>query len=278
MDPYTGPMDSSGQSAGDRAGESGAVPAGAECGGVVLRVEGLSKHYGTFAAVAGLNWTVRGGSVVGMVGPNGAGKTTTMRAICGIVPTSAGRIEVSGVPLASDPVGAKRRLAYVPDDPPLFDTLTVWEHLRFAAAAYGVKGWEARGEELLRRFEMSGHREKLAQELSRGMRQKTAICAAYLHRPDLVLLDEPLTGLDPRGIRTMKDSIRELASGGAGVVVSSHLLSLVEDLCTDLLVMHKGRVLYDGAVGGVRAALGRGEGQASLEDVFLAATSDGDEA
>src|SRR5262249_53025264 len=154
-----------------------------------------------------------------------------------------GRLAVAGHDLVEEPVAAKAALAYVPDDPKLFDHLTVWEHLRFVAEVYRVADWKPRAEALLGRFELTEKRDALTSELSRGMRQKVAICCGYLHRPKAILLDEPLTGLDPRGIRTMKDSVQQHAAEGAAVMVSSHLLSLVEDLCTTVLILHRGRQL-----------------------------------
>src|SRR5262249_47449883 len=150
---------------------------------------------------------------------------------------------LAGHDLAREPVAAKAQLAYVPDDPRLFDHLTVWEHLRFVAALYRVPAWELHAADLLAQFELTAKRDALTSELSRGMRQKVAICSGSLPRPRALLPDEPLTGLDPRGIRTMKDSILQRAAAGAAVMVSSHLLSLVEDLCTSVLILHRGRQL-----------------------------------
>jgi ABC-2 type transport system ATP-binding protein len=211
------------------------------------------------------------GQVLGLLGPNGAGKTTTMRAIAGIIPPTQGRLFVAGRDVRIDPVGAKRALAYVPDDPKLFEALTVWEHLKFMASAYKVESWEGHGEQLLQLFELVEKRDTVAQELSRGMRQKVAICCAYLHRPAAILFDEPLTGLDPKGIRVMKESVRGVAAAGAAVVVSSHLLALVEDLVTHLLILHRGRSLFFGPAAEARGAFAA-TGDASLEDVFLRAT------
>jgi ABC-2 type transport system ATP-binding protein len=238
----------------------------------ILIVQEFHKTYNQTVAVQGLSFTVRGGQVLGLLGPNGAGKTTTMRAICGIIPPTYGRLMVAGHDVAAEPVKAKRELAYVPDDPHLFDTLTVWEHLAFTAAAYRVPNFAAAAEELVTRFELGEKRNTLAQELSRGMRQKVAICCAYLHNPKAILLDEPLTGLDPRGIRVMKQSIRERAAAGAAVMVSSHLLALVEDLCTDLLIVHHGRRLFFGPVEEARSAFAGVDQDASLEELFLRAT------
>ncbi len=238
----------------------------------MIVVDQLHKAYRQTVAVEGLSFRVESGQILGLLGPNGAGKTTTMRAIAGVIPPTGGHLSVAGYDLASEPVEAKRRLAYVPDDPHLFEALTVWEHLVFIAAAYHVAGFEARAEQLLRQFELTEKRDALAGELSRGMRQKVAICCAYLYEPRAILFDEPLTGLDPRGIRTMKASVRDRAAAGAAVVVSSHLLGLVEDLCTHLLILHRGRPLFWGPVAEARAAFAGMDADASLEEVFFRAT------
>jgi ABC-2 type transport system ATP-binding protein len=246
----------------------------------VIRVEDFHKAYRDTVAVTGLTFEVGPGQVLGLLGPNGAGKTTTMRAVAGVIPPTSGRLVVAGHDVGAEPVAAKRQLAYVPDDPRLFDALTVWEHLQFTAAAYRVPQFEPRAAALLEQFELTDKRDAAAQELSRGMRQKVAICCAYLYDPRAILFDEPLTGLDPRGIRTMKTSIAERARAGAAVVVSSHLLALVEDLCTHLLILHHGRNLFCGPLDAARAAFARmgatadaaDNGDASLEEVFFRAT------
>lgn len=235
-------------------------------------VEDYHKHYDGTVAVAGISFTVAAGEVLGLIGPNGAGKTTTMRALAGILTPTRGRLLVDGHDLAREPVAAKAALAYVPDDPRLFDQLTVWEHFRFIAAAYRLRGWEPAAEALLVRLELTEKRGALASELSRGMRQKVAIGCGYLHAPRAILLDEPLTGLDPRGIRTMKDTIREHAAAGAAIMVSSHLLSLVEDLCTTLLVLRRGRQVWHGPLAELGREADAAGRQESLEDVFFRLT------
>jgi ABC-2 type transport system ATP-binding protein len=237
----------------------------------VIQVVELHKAYRDLTAVGGLSFDVQPGAILGLVGPNGAGKTTTLRTLSGIIPPTRGRLMVAGHDVVADPVGAKRRLAYVPDDPKLFDTLTVWEHLMFVASAYGVDDFEPKAEQYLTTFELLPKRDTIAQELSRGMRQKVAICCAYLHDPSALFFDEPLTGLDPHGIRTLKQSILERAAAGAAIIVSSHLLSLVEDLCTDLLILRQGRAVFFGPVAEAHARFGTLEGDASLEDLFFRA-------
>lgn len=236
-----------------------------------LEVVDYTKTYGTLVAVQRLRFRLERGQVLGLVGPNGAGKTTTMRAIAGIIPPSGGRLLIEGHDVVTHPVAAKRRLAYVPDDPKLFDTLTVEEHLEFMASAYDVRDWRPKADALLERFELAPKRGALSRELSRGMRQKLAICCAYLHEPRLIMFDEPMTGLDPLGIRTLKESIREMARGGAAVLISSHLLALVEDLTTHLLILDRGTSRFAGSLAEARAAFAGGD--ASLEEVFFRATA-----
>lgn len=248
----------------------------------MIEVEEYSKAYKTTLAVDRLSFRVEPGQILGLVGPNGAGKTSTLRAIAGIIAPTDGRLSVDGHDLATAAPKAKRQLAYVPDDPNLFDSLTVWEHLEFIAATYQVPDYRPRAEHLLAQFELTDKRDALAQSLSRGMRQKVAICCAYLHAPRAILLDEPLTGLDPRGIRTMKNSVREQAAGHNGVgnsegqpaavIISSHLLGLVEDLCTHLLILHHGRRLLFSPISEARSAVGDLADDVSLEEIFFHVT------
>ena len=238
----------------------------------MIIVDDYHKTYRETVAVAGLSFQVESGQILGLVGPNGAGKTTTLRAVAGIIPPTRGRLLVAGHDLAIDPVAAKQRFAYIPDDPKLFDALTVAEHLEFIAVAYGVKDWSDKVARLLEQFELTEKKNALAQELSRGMRQKVAICCGYLHDPSAILFDEPLTGLDPRGIRTLKQSIVERAQAGAAIIISSHLLSLVEDLCTHLLILERGRSRFCGPVSEARAQFADHTGEASLEEVFFRVT------
>lgn len=235
-------------------------------------VEDYHKNYGDTAAVSGISFTVAPGDILGLVGPNGAGKTTTLRALAGILTPTRGRLLIDGHDLATEPVAAKAALAYVPDDPRLFDHLTVWEHLRFIAEVYRLKDWQPHAEQLLTQFELTEKRDVLTSELSRGMRQKTAICCGYLHHPRAILLDEPLTGLDPRGIRTMKNSVRQYAEAGAAIMVSSHLLSLVEDLCTTVLILNRGRQVLHARLSDLRQQITASGQQESLEDLFFRLT------
>jgi ABC-2 type transport system ATP-binding protein len=240
---------------------------------VSIVVTDFHKVYGEFVAVAGLSCSVDPGEILGLVGPNGAGKTTTLRTLAGILTPTRGSLSIDGHDLAKEPVAAKARLAYVPDDPRLFDALTVWEHFQFVAAAYRqTPDWTARADALLAQFELTEKRTALVSELSRGMRQKVAIACGYLHNPRAILLDEPLTGLDPRGIRTMKESIRNRAATGTAVIVSSHLLSLVEDLCTSVLMLNRGRALLHGRLEDLRRTIDEDGRRETLEDLFFRLT------
>jgi ABC-2 type transport system ATP-binding protein len=239
---------------------------------VSIVVEDYHKTYGNTVAVAGLSFAVAPGEILGLVGPNGAGKTTTLRALAGILTPTRGRLAIAGHDLAREPVAAKAALAYVPDDPKLFDQLTVWEHFRFMASTYRLHDWTARAEKLLVQFELTEKRDALTSELSRGMRQKVSICCGYLHQPKAILLDEPLTGLDPRGIRTMKDSLRETAAAGTSFIVSSHLLSLVEDLCDSVLILHRGRPVLHAKLADLQREVAASGRQETLEDLFFRLT------
>ncbi len=238
----------------------------------VIRVERLTKRYGERVAVDDLSFAVAGGEVLGLVGPNGAGKTTTLRALAGIHAPTTGRAEIAGHDVVREPVAAKRRLALVPDDPALFVSLTVWEHLELTGRLYGLERWEERGLALLEELELADRRGSLADELSRGMRQKVAVACALLHEPAALFLDEPLTGLDPRGIRTLFSLLRRRAEAGAAVVLSTHLLGEVGGLCSSLLVMRRGRLLFHGPrdeMLGLFPDLGPA---ATLEEVFFRLT------
>ncbi len=239
---------------------------------VSIVVEDYHKNYGSTVAVAGVSFRVEGGEILGLLGPNGAGKTTTLRALAGILTPTRGRLLLDGHDIVREPIQAKSKLAYVPDDPQLFDRLTVWEHFRFIAAAYRLTDWTSRAEALLVRLELTEKRDAPASDLSRGMRQKLALGCGWLHAPRAVLLDEPFTGPDPRGIRTMKELIREHAAWGAAIIVSSHLLSLFEDLITSVLIMHRGQVLRHARLEELRAELAAEGRHESLEAMFFRLT------
>src|SRR5471032_3048763 len=225
----------------------------------MIEVEELTKRYGGFTAVRSVSFTVRPGEVLGLVGPNGAGKTSTLRCLAGIIPATAGTVRIAGHDLSLDPVGAKRALAFFPDEPRLFEYLTVRQHLAFVARIYGVADYEALATPLLEELELSEKADVLPGELSRGMKQKLVIACGLLHAPRVMFFDEPLTGLDPLGIRRMKDSIIRRAREGAAVILSSHLLHLLEEVCTHVLILKKGERVANGTLADVAALFSNGE-------------------
>lgn len=237
----------------------------------MIDVQEFCKAYDNHVAVTGLSFQVKPGQVLGLVGPNGAGKTTTLRSLCGIVPPSGGRISIGGCTLADEPLDLKRKAAYVPDDPQLFHDLSVEQHLAFTASAYEVSDADRKIAELLGQFDLEFKRHSPAADLSRGMRQKLAICCAYLYSPSALLLDEPMTGLDPPGIRMLKQSIVERAEKGAAVIISSHLLAMVEDICTNVLILHEGEKRFHGSLSDLRGEFGQDDTDATLEEIFFAA-------
>jgi ABC-2 type transport system ATP-binding protein len=238
----------------------------------VIEVTGLSKAFGTFTAVRDLSFAVRPGEVLGLVGPNGAGKTTTLRAIAGIIPPTTGHVSLDGHDLRTAPLQAKRVLAFFTDEPRLFEYLTVRQHLNFVARLYAVADHEAIARPLLEELEIADRLDSLPAELSRGMKQKLAIACGLLHAPQVLIFDEPLTGLDPLGIRRMKDSILKRAQAGAAIILSSHLLHLLEEVCSHVLILKRGEKIADGTVAEIRARFGNGDLNANLEDVFNRAT------
>jgi ABC-2 type transport system ATP-binding protein len=239
----------------------------------MIEVEGLTKLYGEFAAVTDLSFSVGPGQVLGLVGPNGAGKTSTLRCVCGIIPATRGRIRIGGEDLSQSPVLAKKQLAFFPDEPRLFDYLTVRQHLEFTARLYQVADAADRIPPLLASLELTDRADHLPAELSRGMKQKVALACGLIHSPAVAFFDEPLTGLDPLAIRRVKDTIRRLGQEGAAIVISSHLLHLLEELCSHVLILKQGlRVAY-GTLDDVRREFA-GSGAASLEDVFVRIATD----
>jgi len=239
----------------------------------MIGVRALTKLYGSFTAVRSISFDVGPGEILGLVGPNGAGKTTTLRCVAGIISPSRGEVTIAGHDTRKDPVSAKRALAFIPDEPHLFEYLTVDEHLRFIARLYGVLDIDARLPPLLAELELSEKRRALPGELSRGMRQKLAIACGLLHDPTALILDEPLTGLDPGGIRRMRETIAARASSGAAVILSSHLLNLVEEMCTKLLVLRRGECVAYGTLSEIISTRPELVNR-SLEDVFLELTRD----
>ena len=238
-------------------------------------VDHFGKRYGAFTAVSELSFSVCPGEIVGLVGANGAGKTTTLRAITGILRPTAGNIRVCGHDIEKEPIAAKRQFAYIPDTVHPYDLLTVTEHLHFIALAYRVDQPEKKYAALLDELELADKQDEIASNLSRGMLQKLSLACAFLREPRVVILVEPLTGLDPRGIRNIKESIRRRARAGMAFLLSSHLLVLVEALCDQVMILHRGQKMAYGPLEKIRA-MATPDSEASLEDVFFAVTEQSD--
>lgn len=240
----------------------------------MLRVDGLVKYYKKTLAVDGLTFDVGDGEIVGLLGPNGAGKTTILRCITGIVQMTEGNIEVDGLDLIKSEEEAKRRIAFVPEVPTPYEMLTVWEHLRFIAMAYQtMDSFEQRADALMRRFDLHEKRNDFVLSLSKGMKQKLAIACAFVHEARVILLDEPLIGIDPKGVRELKDMIGDAKLQGASVLISTHMLDTAEHLCDRIIILQRGRVLAEGSLAELHESAKMGR-DASLEDVFLTLTEE----
>jgi ABC-2 type transport system ATP-binding protein len=237
-----------------------------------LRVQGLRKEFAT-VAVDNLDLTVRAGELYALLGPNGAGKTTTLRMIAGLLPPDAGSIAVFGIDALADPVAAKRVTAWLPDEPMIYDKLSPLEYLEFVAGLWGVERERAErnATELLELLELAPHAHLRCEGFSRGMKQKVALAGALIHDPRLIMLDEPLTGLDAAIARQVKDLLMTRVRAGATIILTTHILEVAERLAGRIGIVDHGRLIAEGTLAELRSTLGRG-GSATLEDVFLAVT------
>jgi len=238
----------------------------------MIEIDKLVKTYEGFTAVDELSLHVGAGEILGLVGPNGAGKTSTLRCLAGIIPMTSGTIRICGHDLVDSPIESRRQLAFVPDEPHLFDHLTAWDHMSLFARIYGVDNAEQRAEQLLAENDLAEQHQAFPGELSRGMKQKLIISCALLHEPKALIFDEPLTGLDPGSMRRTKRTIQKTAASGASVIVSSHMLHLVEEVCDRILVVQHGKQILAGTLEQIRAGVPDLSGDADLEEIFLRAT------
>jgi ABC-2 type transport system ATP-binding protein len=227
---------------------------------------------GAFIAVDDLSFDVASGEIVGLIGPNGAGKTTTLRSLAGILRPTSGHVRIDGHDLTEAPLEAKRALAFMPDEPHLFEYLTVEEHLRLIARLYAVDDFDRRAAALVEELELTGKERSLPGELSRGMRQKVVIACGLVRHATTLLFDEPLTGLDPLGIRRMRQTIVSRARNGAAILLSSHLLHLVEEVCTRVIIMDRGKKVADGTFDELRSRADLAAAGSNLEQIFLHVT------
>ena len=238
----------------------------------MIQTQDLVKQYGAFTAVDGVSLDVLPGQIHGFLGPNGAGKTTTIRMIAGLLKPTTGRIIVNGHDLAVDPEKAKASLGFIPDRPFIYEKLTAREFLRFHGGLYGLDGShvETRATEMLELFELQRWQDELVESFSHGMKQRLVMCAAFLHRPHAVLVDEPMVGLDPRGARLIKDVFRRMADNGVAILMSTHTLEVAQEMCDRLSIILKGRIIASGTVSELLALAGAEDDQ--LTQVFLKLT------
>ncbi len=237
----------------------------------LIELQHLVKRYGDKTAVDDVTLEVRAGEIFGFLGPNGAGKTTTIRVVVGLLQPTSGTVRVGGYDVQTQPLQAKAICGYVPDQPNLYAKLTARELLRFVGDLYGVKRSqvERRIEELLRLFDLTAAGDDTIDSYSHGMKQKTALAAALMHDPRVLVLDEPTVGLDPKSARLFKDILRQMADRGAAVFLSTHILEIAEHMCDRIGIIDRGRLIAVGTMEELRAL---GKGERSLEDIFLSLT------
>jgi ABC-2 type transport system ATP-binding protein len=238
----------------------------------MIAVRDLSKQYGAFTAVDGVNLEVRPGEIHGFLGPNGAGKTTSIRMIAGLLKPTSGRIFVNGHDLAASPESAKASLGFIPDRPYIYEKLTAGEFLRFHAGLYGMNGngTTQRVRDMLELFELGRWEHELVESFSHGMKQRLVMCAAFLHQPKAVLVDEPMVGLDPRGAKLIKSVFKRMSDRGVAILMSTHTLEVAQEMCDRISIILKGKIIANGTVDELRALAG-GE-HAELTAVFLKLT------
>jgi ABC-2 type transport system ATP-binding protein len=238
----------------------------------MIHVENVVKRYGSFTAVDGVSLEVEPGEIHGFLGPNGAGKTTTIRMIAGLLKPSAGRIVIDGHELAGNPVAAKQALGFIPDRPFLYEKLTASELLRFHGGLYGMddRAIAGRAEEMLDLFELRRWGNELIESFSHGMKQRLTMCAAFLHRPRAVLVDEPMVGLDPRGARLIKDVFRAMSAKGVAILMSTHTLEVAQEMCDHISIILGGKIIARGTVDDLRVLAGGSDEH--LTPVFLKLT------
>jgi len=228
--------------------------------------QNLVKRYGACTAVDGVSLETKSGEIHGFLGPNGAGKTTTIRMVAGLLQPTAGSIEVNGHDLAAEPEAAKRSLGFIPDRPFIYEKLTAGEFLRFHAGLYGIDGdgVDARVAEMLGLFELTPWQEELIEAFSHGMKQRLVMCAAFLHRPQAVLVDEPMVGLDPRGAKLIKQVFRTMADRGVAILMSTHTLEVAQEMCDRISIIVKGQIIAHGTVDELRQMAARADDSGAL--------------
>jgi len=235
----------------------------------IITLNGLTKRFGDLVAVDNVTLEVGSGEIFGLLGPNGAGKTTTLRMIVGLLPPDSGRIEIYGVDALADPIAAKKMIAWLPDEPMLYDKLTPLEYLEFIAGLWRIDARYAEGQAqfLLEALELWPHRHERCEDFSRGMKQKAALAGALIHDPKLLLLDEPLTGLDAAVARQVKNLLIDRAKQGCTIILTTHILEVAERLVDRIGIIQRGELVAEGSLDELRQR--SGQLGSSLEDVFL---------
>ncbi|MEM1563086.1 MAG: ABC transporter ATP-binding protein [Candidatus Bathyarchaeia archaeon] len=241
-----------------------------------VKLSGVSKRYGSLTAVDYLDLEVKRGEILGLLGPNGSGKSTTLKMILGLVKPDTGSINVLGINVEDDPITVKRKIGYVPEAPRVYEFLTGLEFLDFVGSVYGMSLEERklRIEEFVKALDLEGREGDLISSYSEGMKQKVVIISALMHKPELLLLDEPLSGLDPKSARIVKDLLRELAFQGVTTIMSTHILEIAQAMCDRIAIMYGGRLLALGTMDELRRKAKMPE--SGLEDIFLKLTGTGD--
>lgn len=240
----------------------------------MLKLEGLRKRYGGFVAVDDLNLHIPPGTLFGFLGPNGAGKTTTMKMIVGLIRPTAGRVLVDGLDVVKQPIEARRRIGYIPDRPNLYERLSALEYLYFIAGLYALPKAETvrRAPELLTLFGLGHKMDHLVESFSHGMKQRLVMASVLLHRPRLLVVDEPMVGLDPQGARLLKEVLRHEVGQGLTVMLSTHTLEVADEVCDQVAVIHHGQLIAQGTPAALRTQVGA-EGE-KLEEVFMRLTAE----
>ncbi len=237
----------------------------------MIRARGLAKAYDRLIAVDHIDLEVAPGEVFGFLGPNGAGKTTTIRMLVGMMKPTAGTVEIDGIDIAKNHLEAKSRIGFVPDRPYIYEKLTAMEFLHFVGGLFRMNAGdiEKRGAELLELFTIDHVANELVAGFSHGMRQRLIMASAFLHRPKLIVVDEPMVGLDPRGMKLVKNLFREQARTGTTIFMSTHTLDIVEEVCDRVAIIHNGRIIATGTMDELRSEAGH---SARLEEIFLRLT------
>jgi ABC-2 type transport system ATP-binding protein len=238
----------------------------------MIEIMNLTKRYGNITAISNINLTIPSGQFFGFLGPNGAGKTTTIKTIVGLLKPTSGSVKINGIDIQRDPIQAKRLIGFIPDKPFIYEKLTGREFLHFVAGLYEVNGREveSRIEQLLDLFELTDWKDELVESYSHGMRQKTVMSAALIHQPQVLVVDEPMVGLDPKGARQVKKIFKDLCAQGTTIFMSTHTLEIAEEMCDYIAIIQKGSIIAQGTVSELRIIAQTGF--TKLEDIFLELT------